>query len=66
MKDCFDNICKSCCKKYVKYRREKIKEEEKLNPKPKQKIFYNSSIPKPPDPAHAIRIVRGEVRVVFD
>lgn len=66
MKDGFANMCKTCCRKYVKYRREKQKQEEKENPKPKQHSFYNSTIPRSPDPARSIHIVRGDIRVVFE
>lgn len=61
--DGWGNMCKNCCKEYGKYRRE----QEKLKPKkPKQKIFYNSTIPLPPDPNHKIKIEKTEIILKFD
>ena len=63
--DGWANMCKLCCRKYSKYKREQYK----LQPKPRklrQKIFYNSKIPLPPNPDHQITIQKTEITLHFD
>ena len=63
-KDGYFTMCKKCCAEYQRYRKEKARENK--TPKPRQKIFYNSKIPLPPDPDHQIKIERGSVTLHFD
>ena len=63
-KDGYFNMCKSCCRKYQQYRKEKEKENKPK--KLKQKIFYASTRPLPPDPDHQIKIERGSITLTFE
>lgn len=70
MKDGYQNYCKKCI---LKKQRQRRKEEKaaRANQPPKQRknyqrFFYGSRIPLPPDPAHAIKIEQGYVKVVFE
>ena len=66
MKDGYANMCKVCCKKYVKYRREKLKQEQKEKPKPKFHSFYSPTTPRSPAPQQSIHIVRENIQINFD
>ena len=58
--------CKSCCRTYARLQYLKRKEKKAKQPKIKQRFFYGSKIPLPPNPDHAIAITQQEVTVVFD
>ena len=56
--------CKTCCKEYDKLRKQKQKEN--ALPQPRKRILYNSTIPLPYDPKHAVIVEKGAVKVTFD
>ena len=62
--DGYFNMCKSCCLKYQRYRKEKAKETKPR--RPRQKIFYSPTKPLPPDPEHQIKIENGPITLTFE
>lgn len=66
-KDNYANICKACKVIYHRERRQRLAEERKGKPRYRREpFFYNSRIPRPPDPKHAITIQQEPIKVVFD